>query len=160
MPAPPEESDPAIVSAMGVSATLPILITRSLLRSAALHDLRAEILRRHHLLDAAQRGEIVEQPTAEPVDRAGEEQEPGQHEESAHRLLHLVEVAAKLLHEPEERPYGHGGKDEGNTEAKRIDGEQLHARRQAPLVGREREHRRQDRAYARRPAEGKGKTDD
>src|SRR4029079_8670215 len=154
MPAPPEESDPAIVRATGVWAASSMLTTRSLLRRGALHDLSAEILGGHCLLDTAQRREIVEQPAAEPVDRAGEEQQPGDDQQRAHRLLQLAEVAAEALHEAEERPYGDRCENEWNAEAQRVDEQELHAGRQAALVGGERQHGRQDRPDARRPPEG------
>src|SRR3990170_2242618 len=145
-----------MVRATGVWSCSAMLTYGSLLRRPALHDLGAEILWRHCLLDAAQCREVVEQPAPEPVDRAGEEQQPSDHQQHAHRLLHLVEMATEFLHETKERSDGYGGEDEGNAEPERVDEQQLHAGGETPLVRGQRQNGRQYRPDARCPPESEG----
>src|SRR5690554_49661 len=113
MPAPPELSDPATVSAMAAL----LMISISALECA---QILLELLGRRHLLDACEAREGLDHPKAQGVDGEPfedvEERNARENEHDTHDLLHQPEVPADALHEREEGADGDGGEDERDAE--------------------------------------------
>ena len=113
MPAPPEESEPAMVSAMAVMTE--VLSARGQNASAPRQPM------------VASPGNVSRIQVGDQRHGVGEEEDAGQHEETAKHFLDRAQMASEALHRPQERLDGEGGEDEGNAEAKRIDQQQADA---------------------------------
>ena len=157
MPAPPELSEPAMVSAIGdpraVSRSVICAALPSGSRSAAASGVKISSMR-------ASTGTLsishCPNQLSEPVSISM----PVTTSSSAHHHLDAAQVAPEALQEADERTDRHRRQDERNAEPQRVDEQQAHAGAEARLVGGQRQHGRQHRADARRPAEGEGQPHD
>src|ERR1700687_4078470 len=112
MPAPPEESEPAMVRAMAV------------MRALSAHLAKRES---RPLTNGGKSREQLEHPESDQGHGVGEEQDAGQHEKAAEQLLDGRQMLAEALHGAEERPDGDRRDDEWDAEPQGIDEEQADA---------------------------------
>src|SRR6266511_1489954 len=145
MPAPPEESEPAMMRAMGV------------MRPLSAHPEKRES---GQSTDGRKAREQLEHPACDQGHGVGEEQDAGQDEKAAEELLDGGKMLPEPLHGVEEGPDANGGGDEGDAEAKRIDEQEADALAHRVLACGDGKDRPKHGTDARRPAEGESKPDD
>ena len=152
MPAPPELSEPAMVSAIADVALEAPAAFRALLQ-----DLRLQLLGVSASSMRANAGTFSISHCPNQLSEPVSIRTPVSNQQHAHHHLDVAQMAAEALQKADERPDRHGRQHEGNAEPERVDEQQAHARAEAALVGRQRQHGRQHRADAGRPAEREGK---
>src|SRR6202795_3714738 len=142
MPAPPEESEPAMVRGMAVMRALSAHLAQRESRPSA---------------DGGKSREQIEHPGSDQGHGVGEEQNAGQHEKTAEQLLDGRQMLAETLHGAEERPDGDRRDDEWDAEPQGIDEEQADALAHRVLARGNSEERGKHRPAAGHTAEGKAR---
>src|SRR3990170_4921530 len=108
MPAPPEESEPAIVRAIAVMRHYRPIAQPTEALFLTLSDL-------------GEGGEPLQQPDRDQAHGIGEEQDAGEHEEAAHDLLDGGKMRPEALHGADEGLDGDSGEDERDAQPERVD---------------------------------------
>src|SRR4029079_845683 len=112
------------------------------------------------LTDLAEDRKSFQQPHTHLVDAAGQERNPGQNEQRAHRLLYAVKVMAKAREKGREGLDRKGGNNERDSEPQRVDRKQARTLGHRVLRRRDGQDGGENWPDARRPSERKSESDD